>query len=279
MRSIIEAIQELNRRTATFNCNVSFQSALEAFDTVETGRDEFACDMDKDGLPAARNGAYDMPSVDGTGTADIAALQEAINSLRADYTNLQNEYALFKAAMTIETFTFKTRFTLSDAMINMRTDFTKNTRYVEVMYKDTTPSHLLTEDTRQHVTFMPVISATADQISDDTSGSLEDIIKNYNIHDIMIDNGVNSMVGFPVQRYSRTTGLSKLACIMGTTNTICALGYPILEIFVENSGISIRYTNNASAGEFEEAGDSFPFGVLGDKGVSISIRYTKNTVV
>ncbi len=67
MRSIIEAIQELNRRTATFNCNVTFNSALEAFDTVKD--DEaltcFACDQDKDGLPAAHPGEFDIEVANG----------------------------------------------------------------------------------------------------------------------------------------------------------------------------------------------------------------------
>ena len=65
MRSIIESIQELNRRTATFNCNVSFLSAMETFDVSAEPNDMFACDQDKDGLPAAHLGEVDMESANG----------------------------------------------------------------------------------------------------------------------------------------------------------------------------------------------------------------------
>ena len=63
MRSIIESIQELNRRTATFNCNVSFTSAMKEFDTVNEDEAQtcFACDLDEDGLPAARMGDINLP--------------------------------------------------------------------------------------------------------------------------------------------------------------------------------------------------------------------------
>ncbi len=64
MRSIIESIQELNRRTATFNCNVSFNSALETFDVSPESNDMFACDQDKDGLPAAQIGNVNLPPKD-----------------------------------------------------------------------------------------------------------------------------------------------------------------------------------------------------------------------
>ena len=60
MRSIIEAIQEINRRTATFGCNVKFDAAKIAFDTTvdadEDPYDQFACNEHEDGLPAASNG-------------------------------------------------------------------------------------------------------------------------------------------------------------------------------------------------------------------------------
>ena len=65
MRSIIESIQELNRRTATFNCNVAFNSALEAFDTSAVPNDTFACDLDMDGLPAAQIGEITMDEATG----------------------------------------------------------------------------------------------------------------------------------------------------------------------------------------------------------------------
>ncbi len=61
MRSIIESIQELNRRTATFNCNVSFNAALEAYDVSKSPNANFACDLDEDGLPAASNGSSNIP--------------------------------------------------------------------------------------------------------------------------------------------------------------------------------------------------------------------------
>ena len=63
MRSIIESIQELNRRTATFNCNVSFTSAMKEFDTVNEDEAQtcFACDLDEDGLPAAQMGEVNLP--------------------------------------------------------------------------------------------------------------------------------------------------------------------------------------------------------------------------
>ena len=62
MRSIIESIQELNRRTATFNCNISFTSAMDAFDTSAISNDMFACDQDEDGLPAAQIGEVNIES-------------------------------------------------------------------------------------------------------------------------------------------------------------------------------------------------------------------------
>ncbi len=56
MRSIIEAIQEINRRTATFNCNVSFEYAKDIFDAnLEDTYNQFACNDHEDGLPAASN--------------------------------------------------------------------------------------------------------------------------------------------------------------------------------------------------------------------------------
>jgi hypothetical protein len=58
MRSIIEAIQEINRRTATFNCNTSFEYAKDAFDVnTEDPYNQFACNDHEDGLPAASNGS------------------------------------------------------------------------------------------------------------------------------------------------------------------------------------------------------------------------------
>jgi hypothetical protein len=63
MRSIIESIQELNRRTATFNCNVSFNAALEAYDVSQSPNLNFACDLDEDGLPAATNGGGNIPAL------------------------------------------------------------------------------------------------------------------------------------------------------------------------------------------------------------------------
>ena len=62
MRSVIESIQELNRRTATFNCNVSFLSAMETFDVSEAPNSHFACDEDEDGLPAAQMGDVNLPN-------------------------------------------------------------------------------------------------------------------------------------------------------------------------------------------------------------------------
>jgi hypothetical protein len=279
MRSIIESIQELNRRTATFNCNVSFLTAMEQYDVSTEPNDKFSCDDHEDGLPAARDGMYTTTGNDNVITAgSIAALQEAINNLYTNYTALQNNYYLLKAATTIETFIFTTHFTLPSTDAAIRKSYTQNKLYVPLMYANGNPSHLLNDEARQHIAFMPVISALADRYTfNDTSISLKDIIVNYNIHDITINNGVNSMVGFPVQRYSNN-GQSKLAFIMGTTNTICALGYPILELFIDNgteNSMTIKYTNNASAGEFEEPGSEYQFGLLGDGGVSISIRYTK----
>lgn len=63
MRSIIESIQELNRRTATFNCNVSFDSALTAYDVSPSPNPNFACDTCNDGLPAASNGSDHVPAL------------------------------------------------------------------------------------------------------------------------------------------------------------------------------------------------------------------------
>ena len=63
MRSIIESIQELNRRTATFNCNVSFDAALTAYDVSPSPNDNFACDTLPDGLPAATNGSDRVPAL------------------------------------------------------------------------------------------------------------------------------------------------------------------------------------------------------------------------
>ena len=54
MRSVIEAIQEINRRTASLGCNVRFDTAKDMFDTSPESNDMFACDTDGDGLPAAR---------------------------------------------------------------------------------------------------------------------------------------------------------------------------------------------------------------------------------
>ena len=58
MRSIIEAIQELNRRTATYSCNYTFDKAKEEFDTNNSDKyDQFEHNDTEDGLPAA-NGTY-----------------------------------------------------------------------------------------------------------------------------------------------------------------------------------------------------------------------------
>ena len=62
MRSIIESIQELNRRTSTISSNVSFLSAMETFDTSAEHNDMFTCDTHDDGLPAARMGEVDISS-------------------------------------------------------------------------------------------------------------------------------------------------------------------------------------------------------------------------
>ena len=63
MRSIIEAIQELNRRTAIFDCNANFDIAKTEFDTTVDKNDDrynqFACNEHDDGLPAATNGSLD----------------------------------------------------------------------------------------------------------------------------------------------------------------------------------------------------------------------------
>ncbi len=53
MRSIIEAIQELNRRTATFGCNLTMEVATDDLDTAENDIKMFYCDQEEDGLPAA----------------------------------------------------------------------------------------------------------------------------------------------------------------------------------------------------------------------------------
>lgn len=63
MRSIIEAIQELNRRTATFSCNVPFETAKNSFNVnTEDPYNQFACNDYDDGLPAASN--YDTVTTD-----------------------------------------------------------------------------------------------------------------------------------------------------------------------------------------------------------------------
>ncbi len=61
MRSVIEAIQELNRRTATFSCNAHMKTAIDMFDTADNDVKIFYCDQEMDGLPAASNG--DMMSL------------------------------------------------------------------------------------------------------------------------------------------------------------------------------------------------------------------------
>ena len=63
MRSIIESIQELNRRTATFNCSVAFDAALKAYDVSQLPNLNFACDEHGDGLPAATNGNSNIPAL------------------------------------------------------------------------------------------------------------------------------------------------------------------------------------------------------------------------
>ena len=58
MRSIIEAIQELNRRTATYSCNYTFDKAKADFDTNDYDTyDQFEHNDTEDGLPAA-SGEY-----------------------------------------------------------------------------------------------------------------------------------------------------------------------------------------------------------------------------
>lgn len=60
MRSIIEAIQELNRRTATFGSDTTFDVAKSLFDTNDSDAyNQFACNDHEDGLPAASNGSVD----------------------------------------------------------------------------------------------------------------------------------------------------------------------------------------------------------------------------
>ena len=54
MRSIIESIQELNRRTATINCTYTLDQAKAAFDTnINDPYDQFEHNETEDGLPAA----------------------------------------------------------------------------------------------------------------------------------------------------------------------------------------------------------------------------------
>ena len=65
MRSIIEAIQELNRRTSTIRCNYKMDDAINKYDYVNDGKHDemFACDMLDDGLPAAHKGEVDYALV------------------------------------------------------------------------------------------------------------------------------------------------------------------------------------------------------------------------
>ena len=81
MRSVIESIQELNRRTATFNCNVSFLSAMETFDVSEQPNLNFACDLDADGLPAARLGEVDIESANGLYKVPLVATDHENQSI------------------------------------------------------------------------------------------------------------------------------------------------------------------------------------------------------
>lgn len=61
MRSIIESIQELNRRTATISCNRKFLDSLDICD-INNGAGPFACSHIEDGLPAAQSGSVNIDS-------------------------------------------------------------------------------------------------------------------------------------------------------------------------------------------------------------------------
>ena len=91
MRSVIEAIMELNRRTAFMGSNCSFLKAIEKHQTTDETTDDpdsqFSANTTADGLPAARNGTYDMASdIDGT-----VITTESINTLRDGITELTNQ--------------------------------------------------------------------------------------------------------------------------------------------------------------------------------------------
>ena len=59
MRSIIESIQELNRRTATISCNRKFLDSLDLYDT-DNENEQFTCSHIEDGLPAAQSGSVNI---------------------------------------------------------------------------------------------------------------------------------------------------------------------------------------------------------------------------
>ena len=57
MRSIIESIQELNRRTATISCNRQFSDSINMYDISDNDvYNQFNCEQISDDLPSATNG-------------------------------------------------------------------------------------------------------------------------------------------------------------------------------------------------------------------------------
>lgn len=121
MRSVIEAIMELNRRTAFIGSNCSFLMAMEKHQTTDEATkdpdDQFSANTTADGLPAARNGIYDVPSdIDGTVITaesiaklreDITALTDALATANTQIVELSASYKSLYDATRIKTFSFR----------------------------------------------------------------------------------------------------------------------------------------------------------------------------
>ncbi len=286
MRSVIEAIMELNRRTAFMGSNCSFLKAIEKHQTrpeqyddnddpVATDNpDQFACNRIKDGLPAARNGEHDVPS-DGEGTvitaASITALQRAIETLQDNYDLLLANHIALKNATSIRRFEFTVTFTLdpTNPVYPGPDETWNNPWYVNTFTyrKKNNVNEFL--DNRIIDSRCTVIQPRwiASAFTTDTDGNaaadtsleyttIQEIATNYDVHLLRIYNGKTHIQGYPVENYITDNNKIKLAFILGSVSTISVVGYPVFKIVADGGVLTtMEIQHTANAGEFKELSD------------------------